>query len=161
MSQFHNLEAKSIQGQPRSLADYKGQLLMVVNVASKCGLTPQYKTLESIYRKYKDQGFTVLGFPCNQFMGQEPGSEEEIQTFCARNYDVSFDMFSKVEVNGSGRHPVYQFLAGKDARFPGDITWNFEKFVVGPDGEVLQRFSPKTPPDDPQVVSLIEANLPG
>ncbi|MBU42097.1 MAG: glutathione peroxidase [Spirochaetaceae bacterium] len=157
---IHEIEAKTIQGQSRSLKDYEGNLLLVVNVASKCGLTPQYKDLENLYKKYKDRGFRILGFPCNQFMGQEPGTEEEIQQFCSTNYDVSFDLFSKVDVNGANRHPLYQFLAGPEAAFPGDISWNFEKFLVGEDGKVIQRFSPKTSPSDPKIVETIESNLP-
>ncbi len=156
---LHDIKAKTIQGEERSLNDYQGNLVMVVNVASKCGLTPQYKDLEELYRKYKDRGFRILGFPCNQFMGQEPGSEEEIQQFCSTKYDVTFDMFSKVDVNGSGRHPVYQFLAGDQATFPGDISWNFEKFLVDSEGKVIQRFSPRTSPSDASVVKSIEENL--
>ena len=156
---LHDIKAKTIQGEERSLNDYQGNLVMVVNVASKCGLTPQYKDLEEVYRKYKDRGFRILGFPCNQFMGQEPGSEEEIQQFCSTKYDVTFDMFSKVDVNGSSRHPVYQFLAGDQAAFPGDISWNFEKFLVDSEGKVIQRFSPRTSPSDASVVKSIEENL--
>jgi len=156
---LHDIKAKTIQGEERSLNDYQGNLVMVVNVASKCGLTPQYKDLEELYRKYKDRGFRILGFPCNQFMGQEPGSEEEIQQFCSTKYDVTFDMFSKVDVNGSSRHPVYQFLAGDQAAFPGDISWNFEKFLVDSEGKVIQRFSPRTSPSDASVVKSIEENL--
>ncbi|MEQ8351976.1 MAG: glutathione peroxidase [Leptospiraceae bacterium] len=156
---IHDYEVKTIQGEERSLKDYKGNLLMVVNVASKCGLTPQYKGLEELYRKYKDRGFRILGFPCNQFMGQEPGTEEEIQQFCSTKYDVTFDLFSKVDVNGSNRHPVYQFLAGDGANFPGDISWNFEKFLVDGEGKVVQRFSPKTGPADPSITEAIEKNL--
>ncbi|HBS04506.1 MAG TPA: glutathione peroxidase [Leptospiraceae bacterium] len=156
---LHEIKASTIQGDERSLKDYEGNLVMVVNVASKCGLTPQYKDLEELYRKYKDRGFRILGFPCNQFMGQEPGSEEEIQQFCSTKYDVTFDLFSKVDVNGQNRHPVYQFLAGENAAFPGDISWNFEKFLVDGQGKVLQRFSPKTSPSDASVIKSIEENL--
>ena len=156
---LHEIKASTIQGNERSLKDYEGNLVMVVNVASKCGLTPQYKDLEELYRKYKDRGFRILGFPCNQFMGQEPGSEEEIQQFCSTKYDVTFDLFSKVDVNGQNRHPVYQFLAGENAAFPGDISWNFEKFLVDGQGKVLQRFSPKTSPSDASVIKSIEENL--
>ena len=123
-------------------------MLLVVNVASKCGLTPQYAGLENLYQTYRERGFAVLGVPCNQFAGQEPGSEADIQSFCSLNYGVSFPMSAKVEVNGSARHPLYRLLAGEGAEFPGDITWNFEKFLLGPDGRVLARFSPRTAPDD-------------
>ena len=129
---------------PRS----RGKVLLVVNVASKCGLTPQYAGLENLYQTYRERGFAVLGVPCNQFAGQEPGSEADIQSFCSLNYGVSFPMSAKVEVNGSARHPLYRLLAGEGAEFPGDITWNFEKFLLGPDGRVLARFSPRTAPDD-------------
>lgn len=159
MAGLHDLNAKTIQGEEKSLNDYKGNTVLVVNVASKCGLTPQYKDLEEIYRKYSDKGFKILGFPCNQFMGQEPGTEEDIQQFCSTKYDVTFDLFSKIDVNGKNRHPVYQFLAGEGARFPGDISWNFEKFLIDGEGNVVQRFSPKTSPSDPEVVKAIETTL--
>ena len=134
-------------------------MVLVVNVASKCGLTPQYKALENLYQVYKDKGFNVLGLPCNQFAGQEPGSEKEIQDFCSLNYGVSFPLAGKLEVNGAQRHSLYRLLAGEGAEFPGDITWNFEKFLVGKDGRVLARFSPRTAPDDPAVVQAIEKAL--
>ena len=159
MAGLYDLSAKTISGEDKSLNDYQGKVTMVVNVASKCGLTPQYKGLEELYRKYKDQGFQILGFPCNQFMGQEPGTEEEIQQFCSTKYDVSFDLFSKVDVNGSGRHPVYQFLAGEGAKFPGDISWNFEKFLINEQGDVIQRFSPRTTPEDKELVQSVESAL--
>jgi len=159
MSSLHDYQAKTIDGKEKSLSEYSGQPVLVVNVASKCGLTPQYKGLEEIYRKYSDQGLRVLGFPCNQFMGQEPGSEEEIQQFCSTKYDVTFDMFSKIDVNGKDRHPIYEFLAGKDAQFPGDISWNFEKFLVGADGKVVERFSPRTSPTDSSITAAIEKQL--
>jgi glutathione peroxidase len=131
----------------------------VVNVASKCGLTPQYSALEALYQRYKDRGLTVLGLPCNQFAGQEPGTEQQIQQFCSLTYGVTFPMAAKLEVNGLHRHPLYRLLAGEGAEFPGDITWNFEKFLVGKDGRVLARFAPRTPPDDPAVVQAIEKAL--
>ena len=145
-----------------SLADHQGKLTLVVNVASKCGLTPQYGALEEIHERYADRGFAVLGFPCNQFGGQEPGSSEEIATFCSTTYGVTFPMFEKVEVNGEGRHPVYADLtaAADDEGNAGDIQWNFEKFLVSPEGEVIRRFRPMTTPDDPAVIEAIEANLP-
>jgi glutathione peroxidase len=141
----------SLAGDPASVGDYRGKALLVVNVASKCGLTPQ------------DKGFTVLGFPCNQFGEQEPGSSEEIATFCSATYGVTFPMFEKVDVNGDGRNPVYEELTA----FPdgdgeaGDIQWNFEKFLVSPSGEIVQRFRPMVDPEAPEVIDAIEANLPG
>jgi glutathione peroxidase len=153
----------SLSGEPASLADYRGQALLVVNVASKCGLTPQYEGLERLQKTYADRGFTVLGFPCNQFAGQEPGSSEEIAAFCSATYGVSFPLFEKVEVNGEGRHPVYEELtAFPDAEGEaGDIQWNFEKFLVSPTGAVVQRFRPTVDPEAPEVTDAIEANLPG
>lgn len=159
MSAFHDLTLQGLDGKDLPLAPLKGKVVLVVNVASKCGLTPQYAGLEKLYQQYKDQDFVVLGLPCNQFAGQEPGSEAEIQSFCSLNYGVSFPMSSKLDVNGSERHPLYRLLAGEGAEFPGDITWNFEKFLLGPDGRVLARFSPRTAPDDPAIVHAIEKAL--
>ncbi|WP_437881456.1 glutathione peroxidase [Pseudomonas sp. LRF_L74] len=159
MSAFHDIRLRGLDGQELPLAPYKGQLVLVVNVASKCGLTPQYASLEQLYLQYRERGFTVLGLPCNQFAGQEPGSEDEIREFCSLNYGVSFPLASKIEVNGPDRHPLYRLLAGEGAEFPGDITWNFEKFLVGPDGRVLARFSPRTTPDDPALIQAIESAL--
>ncbi|MBH3470162.1 glutathione peroxidase [Pseudomonas putida] len=159
MSAFHDLKLEALNGGELSLAPFKGQVVLVVNVASKCGLTPQYKALENLYQVYKDKGFNVLGLPCNQFAGQEPGSEKEIQEFCSLNYGVSFPLGGKLEVNGPQRHSLCRLLAGEGAEFPGDITWNFEKFLVGKDGRVLARFSPRTAPDDPAVVQAIEKAL--
>ncbi|MFK3719057.1 glutathione peroxidase [Pseudomonas fulva] len=159
MSAFHDLKLNALDGGDLSLKPYKGQVVLVVNVASKCGLTPQYAALEQLYRTYKDKGFTVLGLPCNQFAGQEPGSEAQIQAFCRMNYGVSFPLSAKLEVNGPQRHAMYRLLAGEGAEFPGDITWNFEKFLVGKDGRVLARFSPRTAPDDPSVVQAVEKAL--
>lgn len=155
----HKITVKDIDGKDTSLDAYKGKVLLVVNVASKCGLTPQYTTLEAIHQKYKAKGFTVLGFPCNQFAGQEPGTSEEIKKFCSSKYDVTFPLFDKIDVNGPKRHPLYDTLAGKEAAFPGDIKWNFGKFLVGRDGKVIKRFEPKTAPDAPEVVQAIEAAL--
>eukprot|EP01030_Chromulinospumella_sphaerica_P018753 gene18753-18623_t len=143
MSAFHDLKLTALDGQELPLTPYKGQVVLVVNVASKCGLTPQYAALEKLYQQYKGQGFTVLGLPCNQFAGQEPGTEDEIQAFCSLNYGVSFPLGSKLEVNGPDRHQLYRLLAGEGAEFPGDITWNFEKFLLGKDERVLARFSPR------------------
>lgn len=159
MSAFHALKLEALNGGELPLAPFKGQVVLVVNVASKCGLTPQYKALENLYQVYKDKGFNVLGLPCNQFAGQEPGSAKEIQEFCSLNYGVSFPLAGKLEVNGAQRHSLYRLLAGEGAEFPGDITWNFEKFLVGKDGRVLARFSPRTAPDDPAVVQAIEKAL--
>jgi glutathione peroxidase len=156
---IQEIPIKDIDGKATSLNAYHGKVLLVVNVASKCGLTPQYKALESMQEKYKDKGFTVLGFPCNQFAGQEPGTNEEIKQFCSSQYHVSFPLFDKIEVNGPNRHPLYVALAGKDSPFPGDIKWNFGKFLIGKDGKILKRFEPKTTPDAPEVVAAIEAAL--
>lgn len=156
---IHEIPLKDIDGKETTLAPYKSKVMLIVNVASKCGNTPQYKTLETTYQKYKDKGFTVLGFPCNQFGGQEPGSSEQIKQFCVLEYQVTFPMFEKIEVNGPNRHPLYTALAGKDSPFPGDIKWNFGKFLVGKDGKILKRFDPKTQPDSPEVTAAIEAAL--
>ncbi len=152
----------SLTGEPASVGDYRGQALLVVNVASKCGLTPQYEGLERLQKTYGDKGFTVLGFPCNQFGEQEPGSSEEIATFCSATYGVTFPMFEKVEVNGDHRHPVYEELTGvPDADGEaGDIQWNFEKFLISPDGEIVHRFRPMVDPEAPEVTDAIEAVLP-
>jgi glutathione peroxidase len=152
----------TLAGQPSSLGELDGKTLLVVNVASKCGLTPQYAGLEALHEQFADRGFSVVGFPCNQFGGQEPGSAEEIATFCSATYGVSFPMFEKIEVNGPGRHPIYtELTAAADAEGQaGDIQWNFEKFLIGPDGAVIARFRPMTAPDAPELVSAIEANLP-
>jgi glutathione peroxidase len=159
MSAFHELKLNALDGTELPLAPLKGKVVLVVNVASKCGLTPQYAGLENLYQKYHGQGFSILGLPCNQFAGQEPGSEEEIQNFCSATYGVSFPMASKLEVNGAHRHSLYRLLAGEGAEYPGDITWNFEKFLVGKDGRVLARFSPRTTPDDPALITAIEKAL--
>ena len=153
----------SLTGDPASLGDYRGKTLLVVNVASKCGLTPQYEGLERLQETYGDKGFSVVGFPCNQFGGQEPGSSEEIATFCSATYGVTFPMFEKIEVNGEGRHPIYEELTAfpDAAGEAGDIQWNFEKFVISPDGTIVQRFRPTVDPEAPEVIEVIEANLPG
>ena len=159
MSAFHDLKLTALDGQELPLAPFKGRVVLVVNVAPKCGLTPQYAALENLYQQYKDKGFSVLGLPCNQFAGQEPGTEQEIQAFCSLNYGVTFPLSSKLEVNGHERHQLYRLLAGEGAEFPGDITWNFEKFLLGKDGRVLARFSPRTAPDDHAVIQAIEKAL--
>ena len=150
-----------LDGQPNALAAVDGKVTLVVTVASKCGRTPQYEGLEALQKKYADRGFSVLGVPCNQFKGQEPGSAEEIQTFCSTTYGVTFPLTEKIDVNGDGRHPLYAALTPvADAEgASGDIRWNFEKFLVGRDGSVLARFSPMVSPDAPEVAAAIEAAL--
>lgn len=156
---IQDIALKDIDGKPTSLKAYQGKVVLVVNVASKCGLTPQYEALESIYKKYQKQGLVVVGFPCNDFNGQEPGSAEEIKTFCSTKYSVTFPLMSKLHVKGPEQHPLYTSLTGKEAKFPGDIEWNFGKFLVGRNGEVLARFKPQTKPDDTAVTSAIEEAL--
>lgn len=150
-----------LDGTPDALADAKGKVTLIVNVASKCGLTPQYEGLEALQKKYAPQGFTVIGVPCNQFMGQEPGTPEEIATFCSATYGVTFPLTEKVDVNGDARHPLYAALTPvADAEgADGDIRWNFEKFLVGREGQILARFSPRVTPDADEVVSAIESAL--
>jgi glutathione peroxidase len=150
-------KVQTADGKDKSLNDYKGNVLLIVNVASQCGNTPQYAGLERMYEKYKGQGLQVLGFPCNQFGGQEPGTMEEIQDFCESEYGVTFPLFQKIEVKGPHQAPLYSKLTRTEPA--GDITWNFEKFVVGKDGTVLARFTPKTQPEDPKVVNTIEQAL--
>jgi glutathione peroxidase len=159
---LYDIPVKTLSGEDSSLGALAGKTLLVVNVASKCGLTPQYAALEALHERLADRGFAVVGFPCNQFMGQEPGTAEEIEEFCSTTYGVTFPMFEKIEVNGEGRHPIYDELtAVPDADgAAGDIQWNFEKFLLGPDGSVLARFRPRTVPDDPEVLAAIEKNLP-
>jgi glutathione peroxidase len=151
----------TLDGQPTTLAELSGGATLIVNVASKCGLTPQYTALEKLARDYRDRGLTVVGVPCNQFMGQEPGSAEEIQEFCSTTYGVTFPLLAKTDVTGDDRHPLYAELTkATDAEgSAGDIQWNFEKFLLGPDGKVLARFRPMTEPEAPEVVSAIEASL--
>lgn len=177
---LESISVRTIDGQPSSLASYAGKVRLVVNVASKCGLTPQYEGLEALYRQYKDRGFEVLGFPANEFGAQEPGTEEEIKSFCSTTYDVSFPMFAKIVVKGQGQHPLYAELTtqktealslpGTDFRgklkgygvplgAPNDILWNFEKFLVSRKGEVVERFSPDVPPDAEIVKAAIEREL--
>ncbi|MBB4714525.1 glutathione peroxidase [Streptomyces luteogriseus] len=156
-----DVEIGALQGGPADLSQYAGKAVLVVNVASKCGLTPQYTGLEKLHEQYAGRGFSVLGVPCNQFLGQEPGSADEIAEFCSATYGVTFPMTEKVEVNGEGRHPLYERLTGfADAEgHSGDIRWNFEKFLIGRDGQVVARFSPQTEPDAAEVVAAIEAQL--
>jgi len=150
---------KTIDGEATSLADYEGKVVLIVNTASKCGLTKQYKALEALYRARKDEDFVILGFPCNDFGNQEPGSHEEIVEFCRTNYDVSFPLMSKVHVKGPDQHPLYTALTGKDGAFPGDVKWNFGKFLIGKDGEPLARFEPRTKPDDAKLTAAIDKAL--
>jgi len=156
---LYTIPVKDIDGKDTSLGAYKGKVLLVVNVASKCGLTPQYKSLEATYEKYKEKGFAILGFPCNQFRNQEPGTNEQIKQFCSENYSVTFPLFDKIDVNGPKRHPLYVALAGAESPYPGDIKWNFGKFLIGRDGKILKRFEPTTKPDSPEVIAAIEAAL--
>lgn len=158
---MYEFTMKNIDGTDIKLDAYKGKVVMIVNVASKCGLTPQYEGLEAMYKKYKDLGFVVLGFPANNFLGQEPGTEKEIKEFCKLKYDVTFPMFSKISVKGTDQNSFYTFLTNKETNpgFDGDITWNFEKFLADKNGNIVARFSPKTLPDDPKVVEAVESAL--
>ena len=151
---------KDIDGKPTSLGAYSGKVVLLVNVASKCGFTPQYEQLEAIQEKYKDKGFTVLGVPCNDFGSQEPGSPKEIKEFCSSTYHVTFPLTEKIHVKGPEQHPLYGYLTGKESKFPGDIKWNFGKFLIGADGTILNRWDSKVKPDAPEVVAAIEAALP-
>jgi glutathione peroxidase len=159
---IYDVKVNKLDGSAGSLGDYQGKALLIVNVASKCGLTPQYEGLEKLHETLGSRGFEVLGFPCNQFMEQEPGSAEEIQEFCSMTYGVDFPLFEKIEVNGDNTHPLYQQLKETaDAEgHTGDIRWNFEKFLVSPQGEVVGRFNPTVEPQDPALTSAIEAQLP-
>jgi glutathione peroxidase len=156
-----SFKVKSIQGDEVDLSKYQGKVVLIVNVASLCGNTPQYKTLQAMYEKYHDQGLEILGFPANEFGHQEPGTDSQILEFCTSKYQVTFPMFSKVVVKGEGICPLYQNLTGKETNSiaPGEVTWNFEKFLVGRDGKISKRFSPKTKPDTTDVVSAVEAEL--
>ena len=163
MTTLFDFSEKTLDGKDKSLADFKGKAVLLVNVASKCGLTPQYEGLQQLEDKYQGQGFDVIGIPCNQFGEQEPGSADEIATFCSTNYNVSFPLTEKIEVNGDNRHPLYQSLTeAADAEgHTGDIRWNFEKFLVGRDGNVIARFSPLVVPEAPELVDSIEKALAG
>lgn len=156
---LYGIKVMDIDGREKTLGDYKGKVLLIVNVASECGLTGQYAGLEALQQKYQSKGFMVLGFPCNDFGGQEPGSEKEIKQFCKSRYSVTFPMFSKVKVVGDGKHPLYEQLTGKSAKFPGEVGWNFGKFLIGKDGKVLQRFEPDTEPETEEVVKAVESAL--
>ncbi|MEM9828259.1 MAG: glutathione peroxidase [Planctomycetota bacterium] len=156
-----DFEMKTIDGKTVDLEDYKGKVVMIVNVASRCGLTRQYTQLQEIFEKYEGKGFVVLGFPCNQFGGQEPGSEADIKEFCSSKYQVKFPMFSKIEVNGKGATDLYKYLTAKKLKPAGSgkISWNFEKFVINREGEVVARFAPPTKPDADEVIAVIEREL--
>jgi len=161
MTTLYDFEQPTIDGAPCELSQYRGRVVLAVNVASRCGLTPQYAGLEELHEAYGERGLSVLGFPCNQFAGQEPGTEAEIKEFCSTKYDVKFPLFSKLEVNGPNRHPLYAWLTAEPTapEGPGDVTWNFGKFLIGRDGRVLARFKPTTAPTDPKIVQALEAAL--
>jgi glutathione peroxidase len=161
MSTLHDFRACSIEGEERPLADYRGKVALVVNVASRCGLTPHYAGLQKLYEQYRERGLEVLGFPCNQFAGQEPGSDAEVKSFCDLRYGVTFPLFSKIEVNGAARHPLYAWLTSEASApdGPGDVKWNFAKFVVGRDGRMVARFAPQTDPAAPELVAAVERAL--
>jgi glutathione peroxidase len=158
---LYDIPIHTLQGDDAKLSDYAGKTLLLVNVASKCGLTPQYEGLERLQKTYGDRGFSVIGFPSNQFMGQEPGTPEEIAQFCSATYGVTFPLMEKIDVNGDDRHPIYAELTEKkDAEGKaGDITWNFEKFLVSPKGDIVARYRPQVEPEDPAIVGDIEAQL--
>ncbi|MER6653351.1 glutathione peroxidase [Streptomyces sp. NPDC000971] len=159
---LHDIPIRTLDGEPTTLGAYAGSAVLLVNVASQCGLTPQYAGLERLQKQYADRGFTVLGVPCNQFAGQEPGTAEEIQTFCSTTYGVSFPLLEKIDVNGEGRHPLYTELTKLDDAegAAGDVQWNFEKFLISPAGEPVARIRPRTEPEAPEVVAAVEAQLP-
>ena len=155
-SSVHEFTLNSIDGKPAPLSAYQGKVVLIVNVASRCGFTPQYAGLEALYEKYKDRGFTILGFPANNFGGQEPGTNEEIKTFCSSKYNVTFPMYSKISVKGDDKAPLYQFLT---AATGSEIQWNFTKFLVDKNGKVVARFEPKVTPESPEVTEAIEKSL--
>jgi glutathione peroxidase len=156
-----DIPLKDIDGKDTSLKAYRGKVLLIVNVASQCGLTPQYEGIEALYRKYRDKGLVVLGFPCNDFAGQEPGTNAEIKAFCSSKFSVTFPLFDKLHVKGPKQHPLYAALTGKESPFPGEVQWNFGKFLVGRDGTIVKRFEPKTEPDDQEAIEAIETALGG
>jgi glutathione peroxidase len=156
---IYDIPLKTLDGQDTSLKTYQGKALLIVNVASKCGFTPQYAGLEALYQRYASQGFVILGFPCNQFGKQEPGTPEEIKQFCTSKFAVTFPLFEKLDVNGANRQPLYVLLAGKDSPVPGDIKWNFTKFLIGRDGKILNRFDSRVKPDSPEMAQAVESAL--
>jgi glutathione peroxidase len=162
MEPLTQIPFRTIDGAETTLAELRGRAVLVVNVASQCGLTPQYAGLQELYDRYRERGFVVVGFPCNQFGNQEPGTHDEIKTFCESSFGVTFPLMAKIDVNGAERHPLYEALtAFSDAAgYSGDIRWNFEKFLISPEGEVVTRFTPLQKPDDAELIAAIEANLP-
>jgi glutathione peroxidase len=156
---LYEIPVKDIDGHAATLAPFQGRVLLIVNVASECGYTPQYAGLQTAFEKYQSKGLTVLGFPCNQFGGQEPGTNAEIKKFCSTNFHVTFPLFDKIDVNGAKRHPLYAALAGQGSPFPGDIGWNFTKFLIGRDGRIVMRFDSGVEPDSPVVIKAIESAL--
>jgi glutathione peroxidase len=160
-SSIHEFTLNSIDGKPVPLADFKGKVVLLVNVASRCGFTPQYTGLEALYRKYKDRGLVVLGFPANNFLHQEPGTNEEIKTFCSTKYQVTFPLFAKISVKGEDQAPLYQFLTDKNANpsTGGSIGWNFTKFLADGNGKIIGRFGPSVTPESPEVIQAIEHAL--
>jgi glutathione peroxidase len=161
VASLYDFKMKNIDGSEIKLETFKGRVALIVNTASKCGLTPQYEGLQALYEKYSDRGFVILGFPANNFMGQEPGTDAEIKDFCTIKYKVTFPIFSKISVKGTDQHPLYTYLTNEKSNpgFAGDISWNFEKFLIGKDGKTLARFSPSTRPDDPKVIEALEKAL--
>lgn len=156
---LYNISLKNIDGESTSLKKYQGDVLLIVNVASKCGLTPQYEGLQKVFSKYQAKGFQILGFPCNDFGAQEPGTPDKIKEFCRVNYKVTFPMFDKLHVKGAKQHPLYAALTGKTSPFPGNVKWNFGKFLISRDGKILKRFAPRVKPDSTEVAKEIEAAL--
>ena len=156
---LYDVSARDIDGRNVKLDTYRGKVLLIVNVASACGYTPQYEGLQSLFKKYESQGFAVLGFPCNQFGEQEPGTSAQIKSFCSSKFKVTFPLFEKIEVNGATRHDLYTFLAGKESPFPGNIEWNFNKFLVGRDGTILKRFNSDVDPESGEMMKAVEAAL--
>lgn len=159
MDDFHQLELQTLEGQALPLSQFQGHPMLVVNVASRCGLTPQYAGLESLYRQYRERGLVVLGCPCNQFMNQEPGDAEKIRGFCSTRYDVTFPLSEKLEVNGPDHHPLYAWLTAPEQGHPGPIRWNFEKFLISGEGRIVARYAPQTPPEDPALQQDLAAQL--
>ncbi len=161
IEEIYTFKLDDIDGEPVSLEKYRGKVLLIVNVASNCGYTPQYEGLESLYKKYRDRGLVILGFPANDFKQQEPGTNAEIKQFCRLNYGVTFPMFSKIHVTGPDIHPLYEYLTSEETNpeFSGEITWNFNKFLIGPGGEILNRFDRKVKPEDPEMIEAVESAL--
>jgi glutathione peroxidase len=161
MNTLQNIPLNDINDQPTSLKAYAGKVVLLVNVASKCGFTRQYSGLEAIYKKYKDKGLVVIGVPSNDFGGQEPGSAAEIKAFCTAKFDVTFPLMAKIHVKGAEKHPLYAALTGPDSAFPGEVKWNFQKFLIGRDGRLLGRFESQVTPESPRLIQAVEAALAG